>query len=376
MPRYAFATSEDAARVTAIDVDSLQPVSVLSAAPGAHSLALTPDMSRLYVLNRRGRSITAIDPTVPAVIDTIPLESDPLAGSVSPDGRWLAVLGRTQPIAWLFDAVTGAHRATIPLAPHATAAAPPPDDAGPPVTSHPVWMPDGRTLIAEDQLRSRLVRIDAATAKVTGTLSLPSPAHMLYVGPDGRGYALCAGIPDQTVPPSVAVFTPQLDRILADRAVPLAEGETGELHHACFSVDGGRLFVANMGRGRPRSGRSVFVLDTDTLEFIARLEALPGAGHPRISPDGRRLFVVNHGSPVVSVFDPDRLTPVGAVLLPGARQMGHGCSFTDDGAYLWTVSSSAGLAFAIDTGHLTVAAEVEVGPNCQDIALAWGDASA
>jgi hypothetical protein len=184
------------------------------------------------------------------------------------------------------------------------------------------------------------------------------------------------GIPDQNVPPSVAVFTPDLDRILADLPAPLADGETGELHHACFASDGGRLFVANMGAGRPRTGRGVFVLDTDALEFIARLEAQPGAGHPRITPDGSRLFVVNHGSPIVSVFDPHRLVPLGEVTLPGVRRMGHGCSLTDDGAYLWTVSSSAGLAFAIDTDRLTVAAAVEVGPNCQDIALAWRDASA
>lgn len=61
MPQHAFATSEDAATVTAIDLGTLREAAVMPAGPGAHSLALTPDGSRLYVANRRDRTVTVVD---------------------------------------------------------------------------------------------------------------------------------------------------------------------------------------------------------------------------------------------------------------------------------------------------------------------------
>ena len=94
--RYAFATSEDAATVTAIDLATRQAVATLPAGPVAHALTLTLDGGRLYVVNRRGGSLTVVDARALAVLDTIALPTDPMAAAISPDGRWLAVLGRGQ----------------------------------------------------------------------------------------------------------------------------------------------------------------------------------------------------------------------------------------------------------------------------------------
>jgi YVTN family beta-propeller protein len=378
-PRHAFATSEDAASVTAIDLTTRQAVATLPAGPVAHALALTPDGARLYVVNRRGGSLTVVDPRAPAVVATITLSADPMAAAVSPDGLWLAVLGRSELVAWVLEAATGALRYEIPLA-----AAPVPANAPPgPRSTHPVWSPDSASFYAEDNAHASLVRVDALRGVVAATVALPSLAHMAYVDAAGaRVYALCVGAPASAgrdgrgVPPSVAVLDAAGDRLLADVPVPLAAGESGELHHATFDAAGRRLFVANLGQGRPRGGRSVHVLDTHALRLVARLEADAGAGHPVLSPDGTRLFVVNHSAPRLSVFDAERLVPVGEVGLPGARGMGHGCFFTADGGHFWAVSNTAGAAYAVDTATLAVVAQVPTGPNCQDIAHSWRDAYA
>ena len=102
--RYAFATSEDAATVTAIDLATRQAVATLPAGPVAHALTLTQDGERLYVVNRRGGSLTVVDTRALAVLDTIALPTDPMAAAISPDGRWLAVLGRARLVAWVFEA--------------------------------------------------------------------------------------------------------------------------------------------------------------------------------------------------------------------------------------------------------------------------------
>ena len=371
-PRYAFATSEDAQSVTAIDLSTRQAVATLVAGPTAHAMAVTPDGTRLYVVNRRGRSLTVIDAHTPAVIDTIVLASDPMGAAVSPDGRWLAVLGRDRLVAWVLDPATGALQHEIPFGD----AAP---DAGPPGprSTHPVWAPDSTSFYAQDNVHGALVRVDALGGAAATRLPLPSPAHMAYVAPDGgRIYALCVGAADGSVPPSVAALDAVSGRLVADTPIPLAEGESGELHHGALNLARSRFFVANMGQGRPRGGHSIHVLDTASLQFVARLEAGAGAGHPLLSPDGARLFVVNHSAPRLHVFDADALTLVGEVPLPGAKAMGHGCFFAEGGRDFWAVSSGAGAAYAVDTRTLQVVATVETGPNCQDIAHHWRDAYA
>ena len=50
-----------------------------------------------------------------------------------------------------------------------------------------------------------------------------------------------------------------------------------------------------------------------TLRLVARLEAAAGAGHPVLSPDGARLFVVNHSAPRLHVFDAPDETAADAV---------------------------------------------------------------
>jgi YVTN family beta-propeller protein len=370
--RYAFATSEDAQSVTAIDLGTRQAVATLPAGPTAHAMAVTQDGARLYVVNRRGESLTVVDARAPAVIETITLASDPMGAAVSPDGRWLAVLGRDRLVAWVLDAATGALQHEIPLGD----AAP---DAGPPGprSTHPVWAPDSATFYAQDNPHTALVHVDALGGAVAARLPLPSPAHMAYVAPDSaRVYALCVGAPDGAAPPSVAVLEAASGRLLADVPISLADGETGELHHGALNPARGRFFVANMGQGRPRSGHSIHVLDTESLRLVARLEAAAGAGHPVLSPDGARLWVVNHSAPRLHVFDADALTLVGEVPLPGAKGMGHGCFFASDGRDFWAVSSGAGTAYVVDTATLQVVAQVETGPNCQDIGHHWRDAYA
>ena len=375
-PRYAFATSEDAATVTAIDLDTRQSAATLPAGPAAHAMALTRDGARLYVVNRRGRSLTVVNARTPAVLDTIALSSDPMAAAASPDGRFLAVLGRDRLVAWVFEAATGTLLHEIPLAPSVTEpTATDPD--GPPCSTHPVWAADSATFFAEDNPNCRLIRVDAEAGAPVAAVSLPSPAHMAYLAAGGgRLYALCTGTSSGDVPPSVAIIDTDAAVVVEDIPIPLAADESGELHHAAYDAAGGRLFVANMGRGRPRGGRSIHVLDMTTLRLTNRLEARAGAGHPLLSPDGEHLWVVNHSAPLVSVFDANRMALVGEVALPGARGMGHGCFFTADGASFWAVSNSAGVAYAIDTETLNVVGQISVGPNSQDIAHDWRDASA
>lgn len=373
MTAYAYATSEDAASVTVIDLDSRRAVAMLPAGAGAHSLSLTPDGRRAFIANRRYRTITVLDTVEVRAVRTIELPTPPSGIAVSPDGRRVAVLGRADLVAWLIDAADGTvlHQVTLGELPEGRGSGG--DEA--PFGTHPVWAADGRSFYSEDSVNARIVRVDAEAGAVAAAVALPSPAHMLYPDPARpRLYALCTGDAARGEPAAVCVLDAADSRVIATLPVPLAEGESGELHHGCFDAAGLRFFVANMGTGRPRGGHSVHMLDLDSLSFTGRMEARAGAGHPILSPDGRRLFVVNHAAPLISVFDVETLKPAGEAVLPGVRTMGHGCLFSEDGRDFWAVSNSAGAAYAIDVQTLNVVGRVPTGAGTQEIARTWGDA--
>src|SRR5262249_50541486 len=162
-----------------------------------------------------------------------------------------AVLARAELRAWVFDAATGALRHEIPLGDAPARGG----GAGGPSSTHPVWTADSSRFYAQDNPHAALVQVDAERGEVAATTSLPSPAHMAYVdAARGRVYALCVGDAERGAPPAVVAVDAAGGGVLATLPIPLADGESGELHHATFDAEGKRLFVANMGEGRPRGG--------------------------------------------------------------------------------------------------------------------------
>src|SRR4051794_26053972 len=162
-PPSPFAPAEAAQPVAAIDLATRRAAATRPAGATAHAMAVTQDGARLYVVNRRGRSLTVVDARAPAVLDTITLASDPMGAAISPDGRWLAVLGRDRLVAWLLDPATGAVQHELALGD----AAP---DAGPPGprSTHPVWAPDSASFYAQDNVHGALVRVDVALGATGG----------------------------------------------------------------------------------------------------------------------------------------------------------------------------------------------------------------
>jgi YVTN family beta-propeller protein len=113
-----------------IDASTFQTIGFIATGRDAHGLYTSRDGRDLYVSNRGAGTVSVIDLTSRAVVDTwvIPGGGSPDMGNVSPDGTQLWLSGRYNACVYVFSTVTGKLLATIPVPnkPHGLAVWPQP----------------------------------------------------------------------------------------------------------------------------------------------------------------------------------------------------------------------------------------------------------
>jgi YVTN family beta-propeller protein len=116
--------------VILVDPGDLHEIGFIPTGKGAHGLYFSRDVSRLYVSNRKGGSVSVIDVASRAVVETwaIPGGGSPDMGGVSIDGTRLWLGGRYDSEVYVFDTATGDIVRQIPTgaAPHGVAVFPQP----------------------------------------------------------------------------------------------------------------------------------------------------------------------------------------------------------------------------------------------------------
>ena len=187
--------------------------------------------------------------------------------------------------------------------------------------------PDGRTLFVACVTGERVLMLDPATRRVTGSVSMPAPPTGLAVSADGKTlFVTCAAPASQVCIVDVA------------RGRVTARMPAG--HSACapvLSPDGKTLFVCN----RFNNDVSVFDLAAkkETRRIAVRREPVAAA----ITPDGRRLLVANHlhtgradvenVGAVVSVIDTALGQVIGDLSLPNGSGILNDLRISPDGRY-------------------------------------------
>jgi YVTN family beta-propeller protein len=116
--------------VVLADPGDLHEVGFVPTGKGAHGLYFSRDVSKLYVSNRKGDSVSVIDVAARTVVDTwdIPGGGSPDMGGVSIDGTQLWLGGRYDGEVYVFDTATGdvIRQIATGAAPHGVAVFPQP----------------------------------------------------------------------------------------------------------------------------------------------------------------------------------------------------------------------------------------------------------
>lgn len=143
--------------------------------------------------------------------------------------------------------------------------------------------PDGSTAWVTLNGTDRLAQIDLTTQRVRRYVPTGRSPHDIRIGDDGRIW-----VTDWTGP--LHVFDPD-----GNRLTTLELGE--EAHHLAFTPNGDRLWLVD------HATRQAYIIDTATVEVADRV-AIPGAPHHvAITGDGALAAIADHTNGTIVVYD-------------------------------------------------------------------------
>lgn len=221
----------------------------------------------LVVANRAGGSVSLIDLETGLEVARLPVGPIiPHEVSVSPDGRF-ALTSEYGP-----ESNHGRHVILIDIVEARIVGR---IDLGPNSRPHTaVFHPDGRRAVATMQDSDQIAVIDLESMEVIRTYPTGGrEGHMVRLSPDGSRAYVTSRLGEGTLS---VIFLDENRPPVVIRTGPGAEGMS-------VSPDGSEVWVAN------RQEEAISVVDTDTLEVVARIDSRPFAGRVEIGPNGRAV---------------------------------------------------------------------------------------
>jgi YVTN family beta-propeller protein len=179
--------------------------------------------------------------------------------------------------------------------------------------------------------------IDLAAAKVVATIDV-SPyraPHGIQLAPDGLLYV-----------------TSDLDRKLLvvdpkSKAVKTAIDTEGTGHWVGMLPNGSKLYVTNKN-DKP----FVSVIDAKSRTMVGKVPTPNGTQGIAISPDGKRVVLMDYTDPVALIVDPKTDTVVDRIRLKNQTTGGYKVYFSPDSKWLLTMNSQSTTINILSTADL------------------------
>jgi YVTN family beta-propeller protein len=203
--------------------------------------------------------------------------------------------------------------------------------------------PDGSVVYGATYFGQRVHRIAPASNSSTGSAALSGFPGGLAITPDG-GFLYVAIGPDQVAVVDTSTMTVG-DTITVGTSP----------YSAAISPDGSRAYVPNSGSD------NVSVIDTATNAVVATVAVGDSPYRAAVNADGTRIYVTNHGSSTVSVISVDLIAPTVTITTPlegDVYTMGqvvladYACADEAGGSGLASCVGDAPDGSAIDTGSV------------------------
>jgi len=271
VPLRVYVPNSDAASVSVIDPATMRVVDRFNVGTRPHHVTPSWDLTKLYVNNTEGNTLTEIDPVSGRPTRDIPI-TDPYNLYFTPDGKKAIVVAERyqrldfyDPTDWTFIKSVG-----IPW----------------PGVDHADFTADGRYFIASCEFSGMVVKVDTEEMTVVGRVDVGSLPIDVKMSPDGKVlYVANQGRH------GVSMVDP--DTMTEIGFIPTGTGA----HGLNVSRDAATLFVSNRMEG------TISVIDFATRSVRQTWRVGGSPDMIQVSADGSQLWTSNrfHGS--VSVID-------------------------------------------------------------------------
>jgi YVTN family beta-propeller protein len=303
-PERVYVPNSIANTLHVIDPKTFKIIATHAVGLEPHHVTPSWDLTRLYVTNTRGDSLTEIDPQTGAVTRTIPV-IDPYNLYFTPDGRMaIAVAERFKRLDFL-DLKTWKLIKSVRVEW--------------PGVDHLAFSRDGSYLVASCEWSGRIVKVDLNKLELVANMAL-GKLPIDIVRPPRQNLMFVA---DQGVH---GVFVVDPDAWKMIEFIPTGRGAHGIL----LSHDETQLYVSNRLEG------SISVLDIASRKVVAKWKTGGSPDMGQLSPDGSQLWISNRYHASVMALDtktgqviariPTDKGSHGLTYFPtsrGARSVGH-----------------------------------------------------
>lgn len=299
IPLRVYVPNSDAASVSVIDPSTMKVIDRFDVGIRPHHVTPSWDLTKLYVNNTEGNTLTVIDPRTGRPTGEIPV-TDPYNLYFTPDGsKAIVVAERYQRLDFYDpDDWTFLKSVSVPW----------------PGVDHGDFSADGRYFMASTEFSGQVVKVDTETMTLVGRVEVGSLPIDVKISPDGE-----------------VLYVANQGRHGVSLVDPESMTEIGFLptglgaHGLNVSRDAATLFVSNRMEG------TISVIDFATRSVRTTWDVGGSPDMIQVSADGRQLWTSNrfHGS--VSVID----TTDGSVIATIPTGAGaHGVSlFPQPGRY-------------------------------------------
>ena len=233
----------------------------------------------------------------------------------------------------------------------------------PPASGKPIIVPDPTAVVMiVDRDSNDIAFMDIKTRKILGRTYLGNNVnpHMVMMSPDGR-YVVTGGQRSNTA----YIIDSRTLELVAKIPVGFAP------EHLAFSPDGRWYY-----QGNPE-GDSITVIDMQSLKAIKTIEGLAEPLNITFTPDGTKAYIGNYGAHWVGVIDVTRhelIKKIQVDAVPGITKLEPGkylseikgifnATPTPDGRFLYAADGDLGVVGVIDTREDKVVKVIRVGPD-------------
>jgi YVTN family beta-propeller protein len=302
--------------------------------PGMLAPAVRNFPSRVYVPNSESNTVSVINPTTYRVVDQFAVGANPQHVVPSYDLKTLWVNNDQGNSLTAIDPRTGKPGRTIPVTD--------------PYNLY--FTPDGHYAIVVSERRARLDFRDAHTMRLHHSLSIPCSGvnHMDFTA-DGKQLLVSCEFDGKVVKVDVA----------SEKVVGQLTLDPGGMpQDVKLSPDGKVFYVADMANG------GVWIVDANRMRKIGFIPTGAGAHGLYVSRDSRYLYVSNRMEGSVSVISFATRKVVHKWRIPGGGSPDMG-GVSADGKVLWLTGRYNAEVYAISTtnGHLLARIPVGSGPH-------------